>query len=141
MIELRDYVIKFDHTAIGVPNIQDALPLYRDLLGGKEVGSGFVPQKGFQALQLEYPNGSKIELIAPAGENSFMHKFLRERGPGVHHLTFIVKNLEECVAHLRGLGYRVVDEDYSNPGWREAFVSPLSANGTIVQLAESDRYQ
>ena len=33
MIELRDYVIKFDHTAIGVPNIQDALPLYRDLLG------------------------------------------------------------------------------------------------------------
>lgn len=141
MFDLREYILKFDHTAIGVHNIEDALPLYRDLLGGKQVGSGEAPGKGFQALQLEYPNGSKIELIAPLGENSFMHKFLRERGTGVHHLTFIVKNLEQCVAHLREQGYRVVGEDYSNPSWREAFISPVSAHGTIVQLAESDRYQ
>ncbi|MBI5877092.1 MAG: VOC family protein [Chloroflexi bacterium] len=140
MFDIRDYIVKFDHTAIGVANIGDALPLYRDLLGGKQVGSGIALEKGFQALQLEYPNGSKIELIAPLGDDSFMHKFLRERGSGVHHLTFIVKNLVQCVAHLRGLGYRVVGEDYSNPGWREAFISPVSAHGTIVQLAESDRY-
>ena len=139
MFDLRDYIVKFDHTAIGVASIADALPLYRDLLGGKEAGHGIAEEKGFQAAQLVYPNGSKIELIAPAGEDSFMHKFLRERGPGVHHLTFIVRNIEECVAHLKGLGYRVVGEDYRNPQWKEAFISPLSANGTVVQLAETDR--
>ena len=68
-----------------------------------------------------------------------MHKFLRERGPGVHHLTFKVKNIEQLAAQLKALGYRVVGENYHNPHWKEAFISPLSANGTVVQLAESDR--
>jgi methylmalonyl-CoA/ethylmalonyl-CoA epimerase len=70
-----------------------------------------------------------------------MHKFLRERGPGVHHLTFIVRNIEELVSKLKTEGYRIVGEDFSNPRWKEAFISPPSANGTVVQLAETDRAQ
>ena len=33
----------------------------------------------------------------------------------------------------------VVREDYADSHWKEAFISPLSANGTVVQLAETDR--
>ena len=140
MFNLGECVIRLDHTAIGVANIEDALPLYRDLLGGREIGRGMAPGQGFQTVQLLYPNGNKIELIAPLGEDGFMRKFLRERGPGVHHLTFIVKNIEQCVLHLKERGYRVLGEDYSDPRWKEAFISPLSANGTVVQLAESDQF-
>ena len=43
-------------------------------------------------------------------------------------------------APVSGQGtYRIVGEDYSNPRWKEAFISPPSANGTVVQLAETDR--
>jgi methylmalonyl-CoA/ethylmalonyl-CoA epimerase len=138
-LNLGDYIVRFDHTAVGVAKIEDALPLFRDALGGKPVGKGESSDKGFQAAQFIYPNGSKIELIAPLGEDSFMHKFLRERGPGVHHLTFIVRNIEELVSKLKTEGYRIVGEDYNNPRWKEAFISPPSANGTVVQLAETDR--
>ncbi len=138
-MNLADYVVRFDHTAIGVARLEDAVPLFRDVLGGKPLGTGEVSQKGFQTMQFGYADGGKIELIAPLGEDSFMHRFLRERGPGVHHLTFIVRNLEELVSHLKAAGYRVVGEDYGNPHWKEAFISPLSANGTVVQLAESDQ--
>lgn len=89
-------------------------------------------------VQFVYPNGSKLEILEPLGENSFLHKFLRERGPGVHHMTFKVSNIEKLAAHLKAQGYRVVGENYSNPHWKECFISPLSANGTVVQLAESD---
>ena len=50
----------------------------------------------------------------------------------------MVDDLAACVAEARAAGARIVGEDYSNPAWREAFISPTSAHGTIVQLAQSD---
>ncbi len=139
MLEFAENVLTLDHTALCVERIEDALPLYRDLLGGKFLMGGDVPDKGFRMVQFVYPNGSKIEILEPLGEDSFLRKFLTERGPGIHHLTYKVRNIEQLAVHLKTSGYRVVGENYANPHWKEAFISPLSANGTVVQLAESDR--
>lgn len=128
-----------DHTAIAVHSIEAALLLYRDVLGGDPQELSIHPEKGFQALTLRYPHGGGIELLAPAGENSFVQAFLERRGEGVHHITFLVEDLKAAVAEARDAGLRVVDEDYSDPSWREAFISPRSANGTIVQLAQTDQ--
>ncbi len=126
-----------DHTAIAVRSIEAALPLYRDVLGGDPQELSQHPEKGFQALTLRYPHGGGIELLAPAGEDSFVQKFLDRRGEGVHHITFMVADLRTAVADARAAGLRVVDEDYADPTWQEAFITPRSAHGTIVQLAQS----
>ena len=139
MLNFAENVLALDHTALCVEKIEDALPLYRDLLGGRFLMGGDVPDKGFRMVQFVYPNGSKIEILEPLGDDSFLRRFLKERGPGIHHLTYKVKHIEQFAAHLKANGYRVVGENYSNPHWKEAFVSPPSANGTVVQLAESDR--
>jgi methylmalonyl-CoA/ethylmalonyl-CoA epimerase len=138
MVNFAEHILMLDHTCIAVEKIEQALPLYRDLLGGKFLFAGDQPQSGFRMVQFVYPNGSKIEILEPLGERSFLHKFLRERGPGVHHLTFKVKNIEQLAGQLKAQGYKVVGENYSNPHWKELFISPVSANGTVVQLAESD---
>jgi methylmalonyl-CoA/ethylmalonyl-CoA epimerase len=127
-----------DHTAIAVHSIEAALPLYRDVLGGDPQELSEHPEKGFAALTLRYPQGGGIELIQPLGEDSFVQKFLDRRGEGVHHITFLVDDLRAAVAEARAAGVRIVDEEYERPEWREAFISPRSANGTIVQLAQSD---
>jgi methylmalonyl-CoA epimerase len=127
-----------DHTAIAVHSIEAALPLYRDVLGGDPQELSEHPEKGFAALTLRYPHGGGIELIQPLGPTSFLHKFLAGRGEGVHHITFLVHDLKAAVAEARAAGVRVVDENYDRPEWREAFISPRSANGTIVQLAQTD---
>ena len=127
-----------DHTAIAVHRIEAALPFYRDVLGGQPQELSERPDKGFRALTLRFPGGGGIELIEPAGEDSFLHDFLARRGEGVHHLTFMVADLRAAVAEARAAGLRVVDEDYADPAWQEAFVSPRSAHGTIVQLAQSN---
>ena len=44
-----------------------------------------------------------------------------------------------AAAEARAAGIRVVDENYDRPEWQEAFISPRSANGTIIQLAQSNR--
>jgi methylmalonyl-CoA/ethylmalonyl-CoA epimerase len=127
-----------DHTALAVHDLQAALPLYRDLLGG--VASGFerISAKGFMWMTLRYPNGSQVELLAPAGDGGFLHDFLARRGEGAHHMTFIVRDLRVAVERARVAGLRIVDEDYREPRWQEAFISPRSAFGTIVQLAQTN---
>ena len=52
-------------------------------------------------------------------------------------MTFLVRDLRTAVARARAAGLRVVDEDYREPRWQEAFISPRSAFGTIVQLAQT----
>jgi methylmalonyl-CoA/ethylmalonyl-CoA epimerase len=126
-----------DHTAIAVHDLRAALPLYRDLLGGVPSGFERISNKGFMWLTLRYPNGSQVELLAPSGEGGFLHDFLARRGEGAHHMTFIVRDLKHAVARAKTAGLRIVDEDYREPRWQEAFISPRSAFGTIVQLAQT----
>jgi methylmalonyl-CoA/ethylmalonyl-CoA epimerase len=126
-----------DHTAVAVRSIQAALPFYRDLLGGVPNGFERLPHKGFTWLTLRYPNGSQVELLEPLGDRGFLHDFLAKRGEGAHHMTFLVGDLRQAVDRARAAGLRVVDEDYREPRWQEAFISPRSAFGTIVQLAQT----
>ena len=126
-----------DHTAIAVHSIEAALPLYRDLLGGDPQELSERPEKGFRALTLRFPGGGGVELIEPLGEGSFVREFLAKRGEGVHHVTFMVSDLRAAVDEARAAGLRVLDEDYADPTWQEAFISPRSAHGTIIQLAQS----
>lgn len=128
-----------DHTAIAVHSIEAALPLYRDVLGGDPQELSHAPEKGFSALTLRFPHGGGIELITPLGPSGFVHDFLARRGEGVHHITFLVNDLRAAVAEAREAGLRVVDENYDRPEWQEAFISPRSANGTIIQLAQTNK--
>ncbi|MFN8483883.1 MAG: VOC family protein [Anaerolineae bacterium] len=136
--DLSEYIVKLDHTAIAVHRIKDALALYRDALGGEPHSMGDNDAQGFRWFQLIYPGGSKIELLEPLSPDGFLAKFLARYGEGVHHMTFKVNRIEELAPILRERGFRVVDENYSDPGWKEAFISPRSAHGTIVQIAESN---
>ena len=135
---LSEYIVKLDHTAIAVRRIKDALALYRDVLGGEPHSMGDNDAQGFRWFQLIYPGGSKVELLEPLSPDGFLAKFLDRYGEGVHHMTFKVNRIEELVPILRERGLRVVDENYSDPGWKEALISPRSAHGTIVQIAESN---
>jgi methylmalonyl-CoA/ethylmalonyl-CoA epimerase len=130
-------VLELDHTAIAVRSIDEAVVLYRDLLGGEPVEYVERPNAVFRTLLLRYPNGAGIELISPVGDTGFVHEFIQRRGEGVHHITFVVADIERAVAVARAARLRVVGEDFSDPTWQEAFISPRSAHGTIVQIAQT----
>ena len=130
-------MLALDHTAIAVRELSAALPLYRDLLGGVPTGYERISHKGFSWLTLRYPNASQVELLAPTGPG-FLRDFLDRYGEGPHHMTFIVQDLRLAVERARAAGLRVVDEDYADPRWQEAFISPRSAFGTVVQLAQTN---
>src|ERR1044071_9507229 len=97
-------VESLDHTVIAVRDIGAALPLYRDLLGGQPTGYERISNKGFQWMTLRYPNGAQVELLAPTNTEGFLHHFLEKRGEGVHHMTYIVRDLKNAVERAKQAG-------------------------------------
>src|SRR5258707_7761496 len=66
-----------------------------------------------------------------------LFRSLARHGDGPHHLTYKVDDLEATLARVEAAGYTPVSVDLSDPMWKEAFLLPRDAHGTVVQLAES----
>src|SRR5262245_45699629 len=124
----------FDHIAIGVPCIADTLPFLVGELGGRPAGGGLA--RAFAFRQWVFGLG-KLEVLEPAGPaGGFMHRFIERRGPGVHHVTFEVPDLDASCAAAEASGFAVVERDASDPDWAEAFLHPKTSMSIVVQMVE-----
>ena len=129
---------KLDHLAVAAEHWDELWPRYAGDLGGVWVSGG--PSLGFASAQVRYANGMKVEALMPVDweRNDFLRRFLDHRGPGAHHMTFKVPDIEVALAASEAAGYRPVGVDLSDPGWKEAFLHPKDAPGVVIQLAESE---
>ena len=127
--------IRFDHIAIGMSRMVDATEMLVGTLGG--VPAYGQPSGVFRWGSWTFDGGGTIEILEPVGDHGFLHRFLGERGPGVHHVTFKVPSLDEISARAERAGYDVVGRDDTDPDWKEAFLHPKQALGIVVQFAES----
>jgi methylmalonyl-CoA/ethylmalonyl-CoA epimerase len=127
----------FDHVAVAVPRAATAAAFLAGRLGAQPDSSG--PGFGFRWWQWLFRGGGRLEILEPNGpEDGFLHRFLAQRGgPAVHHVTFKVPVLADAVARARDHGYDVVGESDLDPSWKEAFLHPKTAQGVVVQLAET----
>jgi catechol 2,3-dioxygenase-like lactoylglutathione lyase family enzyme len=106
-------------------------------LGGEWLAGG--PDFGFKSAQLRYANGMKVEALAPEGweRNDFLRRFLDRRGPGPHHMTFKVPDIDAALQATEAAGYRPIGVNLTDPHWKEAFLHPKDAPGVVIQLAQS----
>ena len=127
--------LKIDHFGIAVRDLGQATRLFVDFLGARLVAGGINHAAKLRTTFVQFPDGGKIELLQPTGENP-IHHFLEKRGEGIHHVTILVRDVAATTAALKDAGYRVVDEDFSASGWKEAYISPRSALGCVLQIVE-----
>jgi methylmalonyl-CoA/ethylmalonyl-CoA epimerase len=124
----------FDHIAVAAPRITDAVRMLTGVLGGIPDYGGLSGPYTFG--QWRFDPGC-IEVLEPAGHDGFLHRFLAQRGPGIHHVTFRVPSLREACNRAEAAGYEVVGVDDSDPRWAEAFLHPKQALGIVVQFAQT----
>lgn len=127
--------LQLDHVAVAVRSIKAALPLFRDGLGGEYLMGN--DQDGWRWIQFRYPGGGKVELLEPLSGDGFLARFLERHGEGLHHVTFKTGDIRGAIAHVESLGYELVDVALDDPHWKEAFLRPSGAHGTLIQLAQS----
>lgn len=124
---------KLDHIGIAVHSIAQARRFFEDMLGATPEFEVENTEAGWRLLALDL-NGLSLELLEPCDENSFLHKFLAKRGEGLHHLTFDVPEIRDRARQLKEAGVRIVDEQEFSPDSYQAFISPRSAHGILIQM-------
>jgi methylmalonyl-CoA/ethylmalonyl-CoA epimerase len=81
-----------------------------------------------------------VELLEPLSEHSPVAKFLKKRGPGIHHIAVRVQDIRASLARLQENGTRLIDETPRRGagGCLVAFVHPSAANGVLLELVQHD---
>jgi len=126
-----------DHTGIAVPDIDDSLLFYREVLGLPLVHRETVLDQGVEAALLDIGDGH-LELIAPLGPETGVAKFLAKHGPGLHHLAYRVDDIDAALASLSAAGVRLIDQQprIGIRGSRVAFLHPSAAGGVLTEIVE-----
>ena len=123
------------HIGIAVRTLGDSLPFYRDVLGLPEVplddadGANIVGLAAGDAL---------VELLEAGSPDSPVGRFVARRGPGIHHICFVVEDLNATLERCRAAGIRLIDDTprLGAEGRPIAFLHPSSTGGVLVELTE-----
>lgn len=129
---------KLNHVAIATLDLEKATALYRDTLGAKVSEAVDQPEHGVTTVFVDLP-GSKVELLAPLGENSPIANFLK-RNPegGVHHLCFEVADIGLARDKLKAQGARVLgDVKIGAHGKPVLFLHPRDFGGVLIELEQA----
>jgi len=131
---------EIDHVGVAVEDIDATLALYRDVLGMPLVHRETVAEQGVDAALLDVGQGH-VELLQPLGPDTAVGKFLARRGPGLHHVAYRVRSIEDTLNELRAAGVRLIDERPRTGirGSRVAFVHPSSTGGVLTEIVQPAR--
>ena len=137
------YIKRIERVALAVEDLDQAQAFFEQWFGAK-----FCPEENIEDMGIRYRpcaiGESRMELLQATRDDSPVAKFIkRNGGPGVHHITFEVDDLDAALAELERRGGRIAYRRAYPPGvtfegqvWREAFVHPKDAFGVLIHLAE-----
>ena len=128
---------KIHHVALIVASIEDALGLWRDLLG---LELETIMDIAADKVRIAFlgVGESKIELVQPTDDSTGVARFLASKGEGFHHVCFEVANLSETLLRLEIDGLELIDSaPRRGAEGPVAFIHPRSCHGVLVELIEA----
>ena len=134
---------KLNHVGVATPSIDEAVKVYRDLLGATSIGEKFaLPEQGVWVCFVDTPN-SQIELIEPYGEASPIHGFLAKNpNGGQHHICFEVPDILVARDDMRAKGATVLgtgEPRIGAHGTPVVFLHPKEMGGVLIELMETPK--
>ena len=123
------------HLGVAVEDLDEAVDTYQRLFGAEVEGRDTLESQGVEAVAVRLGE-SRVELLAPLGEDTPVGRFLAKRGPGMHHVAYAVDDLPQGLADLAGQGVHVIDDvpRHGLFGMQVAFVHPESVHGVLAEL-------
>ena len=126
-----------DHIGIAVPNLSDAMAFYREALGLDVSAPHEVPTERVRVSFVPVGRPA-LELLEATGGESAIAKYVEKRGPGIHHITLEVADVQAALDRLQARGVRLIDQTprAGAHGSRVAFIHPSSAFGVLIELKQ-----
>lgn len=130
-------ISRIEHISIAVKDYDKAVEFFQNVLGA-------IPGVGAEDGNLKFywqifslGDLSRLELIKPTGEGSFLDSFLKNKeNGGVHHITLQtpdIHKVRECLEkkNIPYFGFNEFGEV-----WKELFIHPKDAFGILIQIAQ-----
>jgi len=124
-----------DHVAVAVASLEEACLLF-ELLAGESSS----PTEEIEAQGVRIRFVGSVELLEPLAPDTPVGRFLKRRGPGLHHIAFRVPDLPEALSRLQREGFDLIDETprLGARGHKVAFLHPRSTGGTLIELVQAE---
>lgn len=129
---------RISHLGIAVADLDEAIHLYRDVLGLTLVSRWVAEQDRIEAESFRVGD-VEIELMRPLDDASPVAKHLAKRGEGIHHVAFAVDDVAATLAGARAQGLEAIDEEPRAGGGgrtRVAFLHPRTMHGVLTELEQ-----
>jgi methylmalonyl-CoA/ethylmalonyl-CoA epimerase len=129
-------VNKIDHIGIVVEDAGEAVKTYSEMFGFEVVEEMGGPGGEFKAVLVKAGN-IRLEFLQPLTNEGSFAKFLKERGGGLHHVSFATNNINHELKTLKEQGRKLINEEpMSLPGAKIAFVHPGAAENVLIELVQ-----
>jgi methylmalonyl-CoA/ethylmalonyl-CoA epimerase len=127
---------KIDHIAIVVKDIDKAIKGYEEMFGFKKL-SKMEFGAGDAIVAMIKVGDITLELFQPVKEGSAFDKFLKEKGGGLHHISFLTDDIVKEIKNIKAKGRKMThNEPITLPDAKIAFVDAASAENVSIELAE-----
>lgn len=123
------------HVGLAVVDLDEAVATYERLFDGSLEHRVRVEDQGVEAASVRL-GWSRVELLAPLGEDTPVGKFLAKRGPGMHHIAYEVEDVRVFIRELARHGAELIDTEPRRGmfGLEVAFVHPDSVHGVLTEV-------
>ena len=130
--------VGMDHVGVAVKNLDEAIALYRDVLGFKLEDVHILTERKVRVAFLSTGGETNIELLEPLDGDSPVARFLESRGEGIQHVAVRVNDIEAVLDEFKRKGVVLVDDKprAGAEGAKIAFVHPKSTKGVLLELVE-----
>ncbi|UCD37997.1 MAG: methylmalonyl-CoA epimerase [Fidelibacterota bacterium] len=130
-------ILGIEHIAVAVEDLDEPARIFQHLFNIENRKTEEVTDQQV-ITDIFDTGGGKVEFLKATSDDSPISKFLRSRGPGLHHIAFQVDDLEAWLAHLKERGVELIDEEPRTgaEGCRIAFLHPRSTAGVLVELCQ-----
>jgi catechol 2,3-dioxygenase-like lactoylglutathione lyase family enzyme len=130
----RDATIRHYKEIMGFRNFftYDTPPMPYSLVYGKP--ASFTLRVGYTSL-----GNTLLELLQPLDQASPLFHFLEEHGEGIHHIGFIIPNLDDYLARIEEQGLHILAE-WGAPSMnvKAVYLQGDSLSGTALELMQDN---
>jgi methylmalonyl-CoA/ethylmalonyl-CoA epimerase len=135
-------LLAIDHVGLAVGDLEAAILFHTRVLGLElRHREDNLDQGVAEAILAPVGAGSqatRVQLVAPLTPESPLARFLDHSRAGMHHLAYLVTNVEWAAADYRRKGLRLL-YDSARPGTNGSlinFVHPGDTGGVLIELVE-----
>lgn len=129
-------VENIQEVVLAVEQQDEAVALFEELFGFEFKESWDMPAYDMKVKAAKVGD-TQFQIVAATNSDSVIANYIRDRGEGIHHIAFMLSDLDKTVARLKERNIKLIPErpvSVEGRSLRFIFIHPKSVHGVLIEL-------